>query len=441
MMIVLLIVLGVLNFVGLLVIFLRRPSLDIGPFKSYFESLEKNQERLGRLVGEEISQNRQETGAATQRSREELQQSLSVFSHSVLSRMTEISTLQKNQLETFTNQLAALTQINEQKLEKIRSVVEERLKSLQDENSQKLEKMRETVDEKLHSTLEKRLGESFKLVSERLEKVHQGLGEMQNLASGVGDLKKILANVKTRGTWGEVQLGNLLEQILTPEQFERNFITKKDSRDPVEFAIKLPGQNNHAVYLPIDAKFPTQDYERLQDAQDAASPLLIEEAGKAIEQRLKFEAKNIRDKYIDPPNTTDFGILFLPTEGLYAEVLRRPGLCDILRRDFRVIVTGPTTLAALLNSLQMGFRTLAVEKRASEVWSLLGAVKTEFGKFATILENTQTKLRQASDTIEDAARKSRTIERKLKDVQELPLSAKETEAPLIEVQESDAVVE
>ena len=379
-------------------------------FKSQGQS--QDREKIEKTLREEVAQNR-----------EELLRTINLFSSSISKQITE------------------LTQLNEQKLENLRDVVDSNLKSLQQDNNQKLEKIRETVDEKLHSTLEKRLGDSFKMVSERLEKVHQGLGEMQNLASGVGDLKKILANVKTRGTWGEVQLGNLLEQVLTPEQYERNIVTKKGSRDPVEFAIKLPGQNNNIVYLPIDAKFPTQDYERLQDAQEEVNALLIEEAGKAIENRLKLEAKNIRDKYIDPPNTTDFGILFLPTEGLYAEVLRRPGLCDTLRRDFRVTVTGPTTLAALLNSLQMGFRTLAVEKRASEVWGLLGTVKTEFGKFATILENTQTKLRQASDTIEDAARKSRTIERKLKDVQELPLNSKETQASFIEAPESDAVVE
>ena len=432
------VILETVSIILLCVLMIRKPASDTQLLKNNFESLERHQERLERSLREEIAKNRQETNANTQQSREELQQSLNTFTNTVVARMTDISVLQKNQLDTFSNQLSALTQINEQKLEKVRSVVEDRLKSLQEENSQRLEKMRETVDEKLHSTLEKRLGESFKLVSDRLEKVHQGLGEMQNLASGVGDLKKILANVKTRGTWGEVQLGNLLEQILTPEQFDRNIITKKNSRDPVEFAIKLPGNNQHVVYLPIDAKFPTQDYERLQDAQDQANLAIIEEAGKAIETRLKLEAKNIRDKYIDPPYTTDFGILFLPTEGLYAEVLRRPGFCDSLRRDFRVIVTGPTTLAALLNSLQMGFRTLAVEKRASEVWSLLGAVKTEFGKFAVILENTQTKLRQASDTIEDAARKSRTIEKKLKDVQELPTSVSEQPA-FLEAKSSDVI--
>ncbi len=298
--------------------------------------------------------------------------------------------------------------------------------------------MRETVDEKLHSTLEKRLGESFKQVSDRLEKVHQGLGEMQTLASGVGDLKRVLTNVKTRGTWGEIQLGNLLDQILVPDQYERNVITKKGSRDPVEFAIKLPGRDSAPVYLPVDAKFPKEDYERLMDAQDQANVVLIEEAGKAIEARIKFEAKNIRDKYVDPPFTTDFAILFLPIEGLYAEVLRRPGLCDLLQKEYRISVAGPTTFAALLNSLQMGFRTLAVEKRASEVWTLLGTVKTEFGKFGDILDKTKEKLQQATDNIELASKKSRTIETKLRKVQDLPSSVQPL---LIEESEADAVVE
>lgn len=323
-------------------------------------------------------------------------------------------------LEGFSHQLLALTQMNEQKLEKIRDVVETRLKNLQEDNSQKLEKMRETVDEKLHSTLEKRLGESFKVVSERLEKVHEGLGEMQSLASGVGDLKKVLTNVKTRGTWGEIQLGNLLEQILTIDQYARNIATKKGSRDVVEFAIKLPGRDGSVVYIPIDAKFPKEDYERLLQAQDIGDVAAIEELAKAIENRIKLEAKKIKDKYIDPPQTTDFAIMYLPIEGLYAEVLRRPGLCEQLQRDFRVTLAGPTTITAVLNSLQMGFRTLAVEKRASEVWQLLGTVKNEFIKFGDILDKTHTRLKQASDEIESAARKSRTIEQKLKKVQELP---------------------
>ncbi len=337
-------------------------------------------------------------------------------------------------LEGFSHQLLALTQMNEQKLEKIRDVVETRLKNLQEDNSQKLEKMRETVDEKLHSTLEKRLGESFRVVSERLEKVHEGLGEMQSLACGVGDLKKVLTNVKTRGTWGEIQLGNLLEQILTIDQYARNIATKKGSRDVVEFAIKLPGRDGSVVYIPIDAKFPKEDYERLLQAQDIGDVAAIEELAKAIEQRIRQEAKKIKDKYIDPPQTTDFAILYLPIEGLYAEVLRRPGLCEQLQRDFRVTLAGPTTITAVLNSLQMGFRTLAVEKRASEVWQLLGTVKNEFIKFGDILDKTHTRLKQASDEIESAARKSRTIEQKLKKVQELPSASSQ---PLLEEETLD----
>ncbi len=313
-----------------------------------------------------------------------------------------------------------LTNSLEQRLEKVRDVVDKSLQNIQDDNNKKLEQMRETVDEKLHSTLEKRLGESFQLVSDRLEKVHQGLGEMQTLASGVGDLKKVLTNVKTRGGWGEIQLKNILEQILTSEQYDLNVITKKGSRETVEVAIKLPGRDSHVVYLPIDAKFPKEDYERLLKAQDESNLEMIAESTKALENRIKLEARKIKEKYLDPPFTTDFAILFLPIEGLFAEVLRQPGLSDILQRDFRVIVSGPTTFAALLNSLQMGFRTLAVEKRASEVWNLLSVVKNEFGKFGDILQKTHEKLKQASDQIDDAAKKSRTIEQKLKNVQSLP---------------------
>ncbi len=338
----------------------------------------------------------------------------------LLARQSALENNQDRSQQIMAQNLNSFAQMHEQKLERIREAVERKLSDIQQDNSLKLEKMREVVDEKLQATLEKRLGESFKLVSDRLEKVHQGLGEMQNLAAGVGDLKKVLVNVKTRGTWGETQLGNLLEQILTPEQYERNCIPKPNSHDPVEFAIKLPGDGDRPVYLPIDAKFPTEDYERLQNAQEAVNLEMIEQASKALDARLKLEARNIRDKYLEPPFTTDFGILFLPTEGLYAEVLRRPGLADNMRKDFRVILAGPTTIAALLNSLQMGFRTLAVEKRASEVWAMLGAVKGEFGKFGDLLEKTKEKLDLASKNIEDATRKSRTIERKLRDVQDLP---------------------
>ncbi len=368
----------------------------------------RDQDRLERILREEIVRNR-----------EEATKTMDLFNNTLVSRLTDVTSMQKGQLDTFIQQLSNLTQINEQKLEKIREVVDNNLRTLQQDNSTKLEQMRQTVDEKLHATLEKRLGESFKVVSERLEKVHQGLGEMQALASGVGDLKKVLLNVKTRGLLGEVQLGNLLEQILSPDQYEKNVVTKKNSKDSVEFAIKFSGKDN-AVYLPIDSKFPTTDYERLQNAQEEGNAPAIEEAGKAIEAKIKFEAKKIKEKYIDPPNTTDFAIMFLPTEGLYAEVLRRPGLFESLQREYNITVAGPTTISAILNSFQMGFRTLAVQKRASEVWSLLGAVRTEFTTFGAILDKTQKKLQEASNTIEEAATKTRTIERKLRNVQELP---------------------
>jgi len=394
-MMTILIILAALNLILLVMVLFKTSGAGLTEFKEQFKTLGNNQERTERIVREDISKNR-----------EELAQTVNSFR------------------ETMGKQLLDLTKINEDKMEKMREVIEKRLEFLQDDNNKKLEQMRETVDEKLHSTLEKRLGESFKIVSERLEKVHQGLGEMQNLASGVGDLKKILTNVKTRGTWGEVQLGALLDQLLTSEQYEQNVVTKKGSKDPVEFAIKLPGRNSGVVYLPIDAKFPREDYDRLVEAQENADKDLVEEAGKALEARIKMEAKKIKEKYIDPPHTTDFGVLYLPTEGLYAEVIRRPGLFETLQRESRITLTGPTTIAALLNSLQMGFRTLAVEKRASEVWTLLGTVKTEFGKFGDILDKTHKKLQEASHSIEDASRKTRTIESKLKKVQELPSGSK-----------------
>ncbi len=423
-MLVAIIIILVVNTIFLIFLFVRNTDKEVSRFKNNIESLEKNQERAERLIREEMAKNR-----------EELQKNLNVFNESLLSRMTESSIFQKNQLDSFSKQLSTLTQVNEQKLEKVREVVEKQLCSLQEDNKEQLEKMRATVDEKLHATLEKRLGESFKIVSDRLEKVHQGLGEMQNLASGVGDLKNVLTNVKTRGTWGEIQLGSLLEQILTPDQYEKNVITKKRGRSTVEFAIKLPGPDT--VYIPIDAKFPKEDYERLLEAQDRGDVEDVEEFGKAIESRIKLEAQTIREKYIDPPQTTDFAIMYLPIEGLYAEVLRRPGLCEKLQREFRVTLSGPTTITALLNALQMGFRTLAVEKRASEVWTLLGAVKTEFGLFGGILERTQKQLQAASNTIERATSKSRRIEQKLKNVQELPSSSLETEEANFSIEHAD----
>ncbi|NWF51881.1 MAG: DNA recombination protein RmuC [Nitrospirae bacterium] len=403
-------------------------------------SFEKIQEKTEKTLKEEMAQNREETNTNSKQLREEVSISLKSFNESLLNQMTAIATLQKNQLETFSKQITNLTQTNEQKLEKMRETVEERLRLIQEDNTKKLDQMRETVDQKLHATLERRLGESFKLVSERLEMVHKGLGEMQSLASSVGDLKKVLSNVKTRGLYGEIQLGALLEQILTKEQYEQNVVTKKGSSERVEYAIKLPGRDNAGttVWLPIDAKFPYEDYQRLVEASEQGDQKLAEEATKQLENKIKISAKDIREKYLDPPNTTDFGIMFLPIEGLYAEVLRRPGLCEALQRDFRVIVTGPMTLSAILNSLQMGFRTLAIEKRSSEVWALLGVVKTEFGKFGGLLEKTQKKLQEASNVIEDAAKKSRTIERRLKDVQELPAS--EAIALIGEIEETEKSV-
>jgi DNA recombination protein RmuC len=418
----------------------RSPDAKLLQLENQLSSLEKTQERTERTLKEEIATNREETTVNSKQLREEVGNSLKSFNDSLLTQMTRISELQEGRFKTFSSQLADLTQTNEQKLEKMRGTVEERLKLLQEDNTKKLDKMRETVDEKLHATLERRLGESFKLVSERLEMVHKGLGEMQNLAVGVGDLKKVLSNVKTRGILGEIQLGNILEQILTTEQYAKNVATKKGSRDHVEFAIKLPGKDDsgEVVYLPLDAKFPREHYDSLMSAYDHGDPGAVDEAAKLLEGNIKKFAKDIRDKYIDPPSTTDFGIMFLPVEGLYAEVVRRPGLIETLQRDFKIIITGPTTLAAILNSLQMGFRTLAIEKRSSEVWTLLGAVKTEFGKFGDILEKTQKKLQEASNTIEDAAKKSRTIERKLKNVQELPST--ETPALIGNIEEAESEV-
>lgn len=317
--------------------------------------------------------------------------------------------------------LAELGQRNDRRMQEVRETLETRLRELQADNTVKLEEMRRTVDEKLHATLEQRLGQSFQMVSERLEQVHKGLGEMQALASDVGDLKRVLTNVKSRGTWGEVQLGAILEQILVREQYELNVEVVAGSGERVEYAIRLPGQGGDLpVWLPIDAKFPREDYERLVQALERADPVAAEAAARQLEVRLRTEAKTIAQKYLAPPQTTDFAILFLPTEGLYAEVLRRPGLVDGLQRDSRVVIAGPTTLAAILSSLQMGFRTLAVEQRSSEVWRLLGAVKSEFGKFGDVLDKTRTQLERAANTIGSARTRTRAIERKLRDVESLP---------------------
>jgi DNA recombination protein RmuC len=411
--------------VMLFLVLQRRTQTDLTPVQLRLDAVEKSHERVERGVREEIARNRDEGARQAQGLREEMSGALKGFNDSVLRQMGEIAQLQKNQLLGFSDQLLKLTESNARKLEELKTVVEGRLAHLQADNAVRLEEMRRTVDEKLQGTLEKRLGESFKLVSDRLEQVHKGLGEMQSLASGVGDLKKVLTNVKTRGTWGEMQLGNLLEQILSPDQFARNVATKNGSNDRVEFAIRLPGRDDLAgevVWLPIDAKFPKEDYERLVAAADAADAAGVDEAARQLEGKIRHEARVMRDKYLDPPQTTDFGILYLPTEGLFAEALRRPGLMDELQRECRVNLAGPTTLAALLNSLQMGFRTLAIQKRSSEVWSVLSAVKTEFGKFGGVIENVQKKLQEASNAIDQAGTRTRAIERKLRDVEVLPVA-------------------
>jgi len=331
------------------------------------------------------------------------------------------------QLQTQVADLARAVQLN---LGEVRTTLEGRLQTLQQGNEAKLDQMRATVEEKLQSTLEARLGESFRIVSERLEQVHRGLGEMQTLASGVGDLKRVLTNVKTRGTFGEVQLAALLEQVLTTEQYATNVATRPGSSERVEFAIRLPGREDGVpVWLPIDAKFPAEDYERLLAAHDVADAAGVEAAGRALETRIRNEAKTMREKYVEPPHTTDFGVLFLPTEGLFAEVLRRPGLSEALNRDLRVVIAGPTTLFAMLNSLQMGFRTLALEKRSAEVWEVLGAVKTEFGKFGEVLASLKRQLATASNTIEQAETRTRQMDRRLRSVEALPADQAERLLP------------
>jgi DNA recombination protein RmuC len=325
--------------------------------------------------------------------------------------------------ESIAQQLGAMAQANQQQAEQVRAALNERLQAMQTDNAQKLDEMRKTVDEKLHATLEQRLGQSFQMVSERLEQVHRGLGEMQTLAAGVGDLKRVLTNVKTRGIWGEVQLEAMIEQIFTPEQYGRNVATRPGSAERVEIAIRLPGgrDDGQPVWLPIDAKFPVEDYQRLLDAHDRADVEQIEAAAKALEVRIRAEAKTIREKYLEPPFTTDFAVMYLPTEGLYAEVLRRPALAETIQREQRVLISGPTNLAAMLNSLQMGFRTLAIEKRASDVWQVLGQVKSEFGKFGEVIAATQKKLEQASRQFDQVGTRTRAIERRLREVEALPV--------------------
>lgn len=380
-------------------------------------------DRLDRNTRDEIARNRME-----------LAEALSRTSATMSAALGTLTQAQKSELDGLSGRLAQLLDANERRLESLRLTLEERLRLLSQENAQKLEQMRQTVDEKLQSTLEIRLGESFKLVSDRLEMVHRGLGEMQTLAIGVGDLKKVLSNVKTRGTLAEVQLGTLLEQMLPCEQVAQNVETRAGSNQRVEFAIKLPGRDGPSgVFLPIDAKFPMEDYQRLVEAYEQGETGPAEGAGRRLEDTIKASAKKIRDSYLDPPATTDFAIMYLGTEGLYAEVLRRTGLFELLQRDFRVIPAGPTTLSAILNSLQMGFRTLAIQKRASEVWGVLGEVRNEFAKFADLLDSVQEKLNQAQTKIEAVTRKSRTIERKLLGIESSAPSASQEGQPQLEL--------
>lgn len=334
--------------------------------------------------------------------------------------------------QTLTQQLQALSEANARRLGEVRATLEVQLAQLQQSNAAKLDEMRATVDEKLHRTLETRLSESFAHVAQRLEQVHKGLGEMQTLAAGVGDLKHLLTNVKTRGMFGEAQLAALLEQVFTPDQYAPQMATRPGSRHVVDFAVRLPGRNEEGspIWLPIDAKFPNEDYERLLEAQRQADPVAAEAAARALEARVRSEAKSIADKYLEPPHTTDFALLFLPTEGLYAEVLRRPGLVEALQREHRVTLAGPTTLLAMLNALQMGFRTLALEKRSSEVWQVLGAVKTEFGKFGDVLARVKTQTQTVLNSLENAEVRSRAMGRALKQVEALPADQAGTILPV-----------
>ncbi len=392
---------------ALLVVLLVRPArVNLAEVEVRLAAVEAGHAQIERALRDEMAQGRAESTGQGRALREEVGGAVARLGDSLTSR------------------LGAFSESNERRGETLRQSVEERLRALQEDNAARLEQVRVTVDERLQGTLEARLGESFRAVSERLEQVHRGLGEMQALAAGVGDLKKVLTNVKTRGTWGEVQLGTLLEQVLAPAQYATNVATKSGSADRVEFAIKLPGRDlsEAGVWLPIDAKFPQENYQRLLEASDRGDAEAVEAAAKELEMFVRASAKDIRDKYLDPPGTTDFGILFLPTEGLYAEVLRRPGLSDAVQRDLRVVLAGPTTLWAVLNSLQMGFRTLAIEKRSGEVWAVLGTVKTQFARFGGIVSAVQKKLQEASNKMDAVAQQSRTIERKLRAVQELPAS-------------------
>lgn len=376
-----------------------------------------------RVLRDELRAGRGESQEAARELREELGRGLKDGNDSLTKSLAENSKVQNAQLEGFTKKLEELSESNRRAIDRVRENLEERVKELREGNEKKLEEMRKTVDEKLHETLEKRLGESFKLVSERLENVQKGLGEMQNLASGVGDLKRVLTNVKARGTWAEYQLGDILGQTLTPEQYASNVQTRENTTERVEFAVKLPGPEEDpgsCIWLPIDSKFPTEDYQRLQAAADKADAEAVEKSLTAFLRTVRNSAREIQTKYINPPSTTDFAVLFLATEGMYAEVLRQPGMLEEIQQNHRILIAGPTTLTALLNSLRMGFRTLAIEKQASEVWQVLAAVKTEFGKFGEVLDKVKRQLDTASRSIEQTGTRTRAMERKLRSVESLP---------------------
>ncbi len=379
-------------------------------------------ENLRALIEQKLEQNIAQQSDSAKVLREELGGNFERLGIRVKECLAETGRIQLERLENVTTALSVLTEKSEKAQESLRLTVEGRLDAIRQDNATKLDEMRQTVDEKLQGTLEQRLGASFKLVSEQLEQVFRGIGEMQSLATGVGDLKKMLSNVKMRGAWGEVSLGNLLDQVLTVDQYERNVEVKPGSNQRVEYAIKLPGgdDGDAPLWLPIDAKFPNEDYERLVDASDRGDVEAVEAASKAVEMRIRTSAKDICEKYVHPPHSTDFAVLFLPTEGLFAEIIRRPGLVDALQREYRIVVTGPTTLMALLNSMRMGFRTLAIQKRSSEVWQVLGAVKTEFGKYGEILDKVQQKLHEASNTIDKVSVRRRAIDRRLRGVEILP---------------------
>ena len=444
------IVVGLLGIVLAVLFFILRQlksqTQDANAFAQMTAALQVANERLERELRNAINE-------SARGGRQELIQTLGTFQQSLVQQSAEATRTQNSQMDAFAQQLSLLqktlsdtltlqvqqlSEANARRLTEMRGTLETQLAQLQQSNAAKLDEMRQTVDEKLQTTLQARLGESFKQVADRLEQVHKGLGEMNTLAQGVGDLKHLLTNVKTRGMFGEAQLASLLEQVMAPDQYAAQHATRPGSKNRVDFAIKLPGRSDDGqpVWLPIDAKFPNEDYERLLEAQSKADAIQAELCSKALEARVRLEAKSITEKYVEPPYTTDFAILFLPTEGLYAEVLRRPGLIESLQRDFRVTLAGPTTLMAMLNSLQMGFRTLALEKRSREVWQVLGAVKTEFGKFGDVLARVKEQTQSVLNTLDKAQTRSNVMHRALRQVEALP----EGQVPGLlpnEVEESD----